>query len=75
MEQTYRRTVEIDRDKDYWHVWLGPLNGLNRSARYPFPSEAAATRFAKRHKEIALHREVLIVYPDGRRWNGKEWAA
>jgi hypothetical protein len=64
IEQTYRRTVEVDRDKDYWHVEL-------IDASYPFPSVEAATRFAQGHTD----RKPVIVYPDGRVWDGKRFVA
>lgn len=66
----YRKKIELDRDKDYWFVRLGELNRLIGPADYPFPTAAAAQKFAEAHKYIAktihgIDREVSIRNPDG----------
>ncbi|QJD50277.1 hypothetical protein SEA_IWOKEUPLIKEDIS_74 [Mycobacterium phage Iwokeuplikedis] len=53
-------------DMPSWHEQSKP-------SRFPFPSPDAALRFARAHDEPG--REVIIAYPDGRRWNGKAWVA
>lgn len=70
---TYDRAVAEGREADYWFVELGRLNHLNGPGSYPFASLEAATRFARAHKQLDPHRHVEIVYPDGRRWDGKRW--
>jgi len=68
--RVYRKTIELDRDTDYWFVKMGPLNHLNEAASYPFPTYEASERFAINHKMIAklnygVDREVVILHPDG----------
>ncbi|AQT28469.1 hypothetical protein KIP30_gp28 [Mycobacterium phage Pistachio] len=64
---------------DRYTVHLGPKPGmppwhvLNAPSAHSFPSVEAATRFSKTHKEIDPTRDIVIEYPDGRRWNGKAW--
>ncbi|AFU20690.1 hypothetical protein SEA_CHUPACABRA_64 [Mycobacterium phage Chupacabra] len=60
----YRKGVTLSTETEYWHVELG-----GGEVAYPFPSVEAATRFAQGH----THRAPVIRFPDGRRWNGKEW--
>lgn len=66
----YRKRIELDREKDYWFVEMGPLNFLNGGCSYPFPSAGAALRFAEAHKHIAkrihgVDREIRVLHPDG----------
>ena len=68
----YRRTD--------WTVHMGPLpdrprwhQELYAHQAYQFPALDAALRFAKRQHDLAPERYIVIEYPDGRRWNGKEW--
>lgn len=81
MEQTYRRTVSVDRDAEHYYVTLGPKpdvpewNTLATTARHPFPSLKSATAFAKVHKRLDPDRHVTIDYPDGRSWDGRAWVA
>ena len=49
----YRKTIELDRDKSYWFVDLGPIPGkpdwhmkMYEQVSYAFPSLESATRFA-----------------------------
>lgn len=67
---------------EYWHVDMGPIpdkpewhRQMYASQSYPFPTVEAATGFAQAHKEKYPGREVLIRFPDGRRWDGKQWVA
>ncbi|ASJ79582.1 hypothetical protein SEA_GEMMA_71 [Mycobacterium phage Gemma] len=66
-------------ETEYWNVHMGPKPGLpawhvlTQPSRTPFPTLEAATRFAKAHKQIDPTRDIVIEYPDGRKWNGKEW--
>ncbi|BBC53782.1 hypothetical protein PBI_JF4_67 [Mycobacterium phage JF4] len=67
-------------ETEYWRVQMGPIpdrprwhQALYAKQSYSFPSVEAATRFAKAHKEKDPGRDIVIEYPDGRRWNGKEW--
>ncbi|AFQ97374.1 hypothetical protein FGG47_gp28 [Mycobacterium phage Rebeuca] len=75
----YRKGIALDTETEYHHVEMGPIPGLPswhtsaQPSRWPFPSLTAATRFAQAHKAKEPQREVVIAYPDGRRWNGKEW--
>ena len=76
----YRKAVELDGDQEYWFVSMGPIPRLknwafNTPVNYPFPSVEAATRFAQMHKGLNPDRVVTIDYPDGRRWDGKQWIA
>ncbi|ATW60668.1 hypothetical protein SEA_BLACKMOOR_66 [Mycobacterium phage Blackmoor] len=64
MTQSYRKSLTLSTESEYWFVELG-----SGDSEYPFPSVAAATRFGQGH----THRAPVIRYPDGRRWNGKEW--
>lgn len=79
---TYRRATSLSASTDWWFVEMGRLDRLNGPASYPFPSEAAAFRFAAAHKRIAsLHtwtelddtvntgvdRDIAVRFPDGTR--------
>jgi hypothetical protein len=66
----YRKRIEVDSNTDYWWVAMGPLNFLNGGCSYPFPTAAAASRFAQNQKLIAkaihgVDREISVTYPDG----------
>ncbi|AHJ88724.1 hypothetical protein PBI_RHYNO_66 [Mycobacterium phage RhynO] len=69
----YRKSITHSTETDYWHVDMGPRDHLNGPGSYPFPTVEAATRFAQSHKARDPHRDIVIRYPDGRCWNGKEW--
>ncbi|APD17413.1 hypothetical protein PBI_ACHEBE_65 [Mycobacterium phage Achebe] len=73
MTQSYRRSINIEAGNEYWFVDMGRRDPINGPGSYPFPDVDAATRFARSHKARDPEREVVIRYPDGRRWNGKEW--
>ncbi len=79
--EKYRRTVSVDRDTEYHYVTLGPKTDvpewhtLSTESRHPFPTLRAATAFAKVHKREDPQRFVTIDYPDGRRWDGRQWLA
>lgn len=79
---TYRKATSLSASTDWWFVEMGRLDRVNGPASYPFPSEAAAFRFASAHKRIAsLHtgtdlddsvhtgveREIAVRFPDGTR--------
>lgn len=76
----YRKTLDLDSEKSYTYVSMGPIPGqppwhqeLYAEQTYPFPTEDAALTFARTHKAKDPGREVVIEYPDGHRWNWKEW--
>jgi len=50
----------------HWHQLYTP-------SRYAFPTWNAALAFAQTHK--TADREVVIVLPDGRRWDGERWVS
>lgn len=73
----------VDGDH-YFYVSMGPkptIEGqptpkwhpLAEPVRYPFPTLRSAAVFAKVHKRIDPAREVAIDYPDGRRWDGRQF--
>ncbi|MCV7016754.1 hypothetical protein H7I96_03280 [Mycolicibacterium aichiense] len=67
--------------KEYTWVELGPRPDMPpwhaqaQPARYPFPDHDAALKFARAESETSPGRDVVIAYPDGRRWDGKAWVA
>ncbi|APC43218.1 hypothetical protein KI248_gp31 [Mycobacterium phage Phaded] len=76
----YRKRLEpIDSDSSYTYVEMGPKPDMPpwheqaHPSRFPFPNNDAALRFARTHAEPG--REVVIAYPDGRRWDGQKWVA
>ncbi|AAC18510.1 hypothetical protein SEA_LAKES_75 [Mycobacterium phage Lakes] len=77
----YRKTLDLSTGTSYTYVELGPIPDMPKwhqsaqPSRWPFPTPEAAFRFARAHSEERPDREVIIAYPDGRRWNGKEWVA
>lgn len=75
MTQPYRRSVEVDRDKDYYIVHLGAIAGSPEPSSYPFPTLGAAAIFADTHARKDPGRDIVIEYPDGRKWNGQEFVA
>lgn len=66
-------TTLVTDHEDYYRVWMGPIDPLNGPGSYPFPTVEAATRFSQAHKARHPNRGVLIIYPDGRRWDGQRW--
>jgi hypothetical protein len=69
----YRKTIELDRDKSYWFVDLGPIPGkpdwhiqMYKQVSYAFPSLESATRFAVAHKAGSPQRSIVIKHPDDR---------
>lgn len=72
--QEYRRDIELDRDKDYHWVRLGPIPDLpgwhlqSQETQYPFPTENAAFRFAEGAKAAEPRRRVMVVTADGERF-------
>jgi len=67
---------------EYYRVEMGPIpgkpawhQGMYDEQSYPFLGLDAATRFAQSHKATHPRRDVVIVYPDGPRWDGKAWVA
>lgn len=75
----YRKTLTICPETDYWNVQMGPIPNLpawheqSQGSSYAFPTVEAATRFAKTHQGLEPERQILIVFPDGRKWSGKAW--
>ena len=63
----YRKSLSLDRD-DYVYVHMGVRDDLNGNGSYPFPSDEAAQRFARTHKERDPNRDIAVEYPDGREW-------
>lgn len=68
----FRRTIELSHTTPYWFVEMGPSpdkplwhQELYRFQSYPFPSEAAAQRFATTHRELYPGRTIAIRYPEG----------
>ncbi len=67
----YRRELTLDTEKQYWYVDMGPKPGmpdwhvLSDPSRYPFPTERAAVRFSRNHKQIDPTRRVRVLFPDG----------
>lgn len=70
----YRRTVELDRDKDYVWVVLGPIPDIplwhiqSEETSYPFPTEQAAFRFAEGAKAETPGRKVTVITTDGNKF-------
>jgi hypothetical protein len=64
----YRKTIPLDREKDYWFVELGPISGMpawheqSKTASYPFPTAEAAKRFALAHERMWPGRRVEVIY-------------
>lgn len=75
----FRRGLTLDTEREWWRVRMGPIAGLpawheqSKASAYPFPTVEAATRFAQTHSALDPQRDVAIVYPDGRIWDGKRW--
>lgn len=70
---SYRKDVALSEGVEYTSVNMGPIpeapdwhQELYADQSYLFPTEAAAERFAKAHTEPG--RRVVVLYPDGRRW-------
>lgn len=74
--QEYRKTIEHGPDTKYAWVQLGPIprmNGLptpswheqSKPSSYPFPTDAAAVRFAENNKDEWPDREVSVVFLGG----------
>ncbi len=79
---TYRKATSLSADTEWWFVEMGRLDRLNGPGSYPFPSEAAAFRFASAHKLLGsvhtwtdlddsvlagVDREIAVRFPDGTR--------
>ena len=62
----YRKSLDLDPEAEYTFVVMGQRDRLNGPASYPFPTPDAAQRFAFNHKQRDPHRDVKVVYPDGR---------
>ncbi|BBC43629.1 hypothetical protein PBI_AN9_75 [Mycobacterium phage AN9] len=77
----YRKTIELDASSEYTFVELGPIEDMPKwhhaaqPSRWPFPTPEAALQFARGESERHQREYVIIAYPDGRRWNGKEWVS
>jgi hypothetical protein len=66
----YRKRIELDTSTDYWFVELGEMLRLTGDSSWPFPTEAAARKFAVANKRLAkqkygAERDVRIRFPDG----------
>lgn len=65
----YRKTIELDSSTEYWFVELGPIPGYpdwhvqSKTTSYPFPTAAAAERFADSHARMWPGREVEVKAP------------
>ncbi len=68
----YRKDIPLSTETEYTWVHLGPIpdmpawhTELYAHQAYPFPTEAAAFRFANSHR---TDRKVWVVTTDGRKF-------
>ncbi|ASZ75237.1 hypothetical protein PBI_MISSWHITE_71 [Mycobacterium phage MissWhite] len=79
--KTHKKTLDLSSESEYTFVEMGPIPDLppwhqqSHPSRFPFPTPEAAQRFAQAAAVRHPGREVVIAYPDGRRWNGQEFVA
>ncbi|ATN92201.1 hypothetical protein SEA_TIPSYTHETREX_72 [Mycobacterium phage TipsytheTRex] len=77
----YRKTLDLNPETSYTYVEMGPIPDMPswhiqaQPSRFPFPTPEAALRFAQAAAVRDPGRDVVIAYPDGRRWNGQEFVA
>lgn len=61
--------INLENDGAYFYVELGPIPGVptwhdkSNPSRWPFPTLAAALRFAEAHERPG--RDIVIRCPDG----------
>ena len=68
----YRKTIPLSTETKYWFVKLGSIPGtpdwhkqLYANRSYPFPTEAAAQRFAAAEAGRWPGMSVEVIEPEG----------